>query len=334
MSGKIALRDALTKHGQRMVEKHKGSHWATVIDTSPLTLDVHDYDHNLYEGDDFSLSQTMISYRQSVGLAVDDLVQLEEVGDAWVVVEVVSDQAVPALGGGKPGPPGSPGPKGDLGSTGPAGAAGVPGPPGQIGVAGPQGPLGPIGPQGPQGAPSVVPGPVGPVGPQGPQGTPGTPGGPVGPTGPEGPAGPGGGVAYTATIGDGVSQAFTISHGIGVRGVQVTAYRTVAPYDEITVEVEHTDTNTTTVRTTTIPTTNQYTVIVSGPGAGGDDLHYVYTQASAAPSWDVVHNLGKYPTVAVVDSGNSVLLADIHYISANELTVAFGAATSGKAYLN
>jgi hypothetical protein len=293
MSGKLALRDALHRHGKRMVELHKGSHWATVVDTSPLTLDVHDYDHNLFEDDDFSLSQTLISYRQSVGLHVDDLVQLEEIGDAWVAVQVVSDQDVPALGGGKPGPPGPPG------------ASGVPG------SAGPPGPAGAAGTAGAAGSP-----------------------GPAGAPGAQGPAGPAGGKAYTQTIGDGSSQAFTVTHNLGVRGVQVTVFRSTAPYDEVEADVEHTDVNTVTVRTRTIPTSGAYTVIASGPGATGGDLSYVFTQATAATSWSVTHNLGKYPSVTVVDSGNSVLLADVHYVDTNSLTVNFGAATSGKAYMN
>jgi microcystin-dependent protein len=160
MTGKLALRDALNKHGQRMVEKHKGSHWASVIDTTPLTLDIHDYDHNVFEGDDFSLSQSLTSYRQSVGLHVDDLVLLQDVGDAWVAVDVVSDKPVPALGGGKVGPTGPIGPQGPIGNTGPIGAQGP------IGNTGAQGPIGNTGPQGAQGPQGVqgVQGAVGPAG--------------------------------------------------------------------------------------------------------------------------------------------------------------------------
>lgn len=105
MSGRLALRDALGNHAKRLVDRHRGSHWATVSDTSPLTLDMHDYDHPLFYGDDFELSQSVTSYRQAVSLFVGDLVLLQEIGDAWVAVDVVSERAVPALGSVPPAAP-------------------------------------------------------------------------------------------------------------------------------------------------------------------------------------------------------------------------------------
>jgi len=67
---------------------------------------------------------------------------------------------------------------------------------------------------------------------------------------------------------------------------------------------------------------------------GGGDLTYVYTQVSANTMWNVAHNLGKFPSVSVVDSGGTELLADVHYIDINSVQLLFGAATSGKAYMN
>ena len=85
----------------------------------------------------------------------------------------------------------------------------------------------------------------------------------------------------------------------------------------------------------TIPTANQYVVVCSGPGsAGPGDLHYTFTQLTAAATWTVAHNLGKYPSVSIVDTGNTQLMADVHYVDANNLTISFGAATSGSAYIN
>jgi hypothetical protein len=69
------------------------------------------------------------------------------------------------------------------------------------------------------------------------------------------------------------------------------------------------------------------------PGAGGD-LAYVHTQGAASASWVVPHNLNKFPSVSVVDSGGSVVLPDVLYTDANHVTVQFGSATSGKAYCN
>jgi hypothetical protein len=171
-------------------------------------------------------------------------------------------------------------------------------------------------------------------------GGPGPPGpaGPAGPAGSPGPPGSSGGVSYSQAIGDGSSQAFTVTHNLGVQGVQVAVFRSIAPFDEVEADIEHTDANTTTVRTTSVPAAGAYTVVVSGPGSsgsgGGGDLSYVHTQTSAAAAWNVTHNLGKWPSVSVVDSGNSMLEVDVHYVDANSLTVNLAAATSGKAYMN
>ena len=74
--------------------------------------------------------------------------------------------------------------------------------------------------------------------------------------------------------------------------------------------------------------------LVSGGAGGGSDANYVFTQVSAASSWNVNHGLGKFPAVSVVDSGGSELIPDISYIDSNHVTLGFGAPTSGRAYFN
>jgi hypothetical protein len=66
----------------------------------------------------------------------------------------------------------------------------------------------------------------------------------------------------------------------------------------------------------------------------GSDAKYTHSQDAASDTWTVNHNLGKYPSVTVVDSANSVVIGDIDYTSLNSLTVAFSAAFSGKVYCN
>ena len=73
--------------------------------------------------------------------------------------------------------------------------------------------------------------------------------------------------------------------------------------------------------------------IVPGAGGGGDK-NYVHNQGTPAPNWTVTHSLGKFPSVEVVDSGNNVLIPDVHYVDLNTVALAFGSATSGKAYVN
>lgn len=72
----------------------------------------------------------------------------------------------------------------------------------------------------------------------------------------------------------------------------------------------------------------------AGGGGGGSDKNFVFNQASAANPWSVPHNLGKFPAVSVVDSGGNEIVPDVHYVDANNVTLTFAAATSGKAYLN
>jgi hypothetical protein len=68
-------------------------------------------------------------------------------------------------------------------------------------------------------------------------------------------------------------------------------------------------------------------------GAAGDK-NYVHTQSALSAAWVVLHNLGKYPAVEIVDTGGSVILPDVRYDSVNQVSLFFSAATSGKAYFN
>ena len=69
------------------------------------------------------------------------------------------------------------------------------------------------------------------------------------------------------------------------------------------------------------------------------NITYTHSQTSSSDTWTITHNLGRYPSVTVVDTGGTVLTAAITYNSANQLTVTFfsggsALATTGKAYLN
>jgi hypothetical protein len=61
---------------------------------------------------------------------------------------------------------------------------------------------------------------------------------------------------------------------------------------------------------------------------------YIHRQNSPSDVWFISHNLGKLPSVSVVDSAESIVYGDIEYINENSLTVSFIGAFSGKAYLN
>lgn len=70
-----------------------------------------------------------------------------------------------------------------------------------------------------------------------------------------------------------------------------------------------------------------------GQGGGGGVGPYVHTQSSAAATWTITHNLGRYPQVTVVDDARTRFIADIAYPSLNAVTVVHAAPVTGSAYL-
>ncbi len=64
------------------------------------------------------------------------------------------------------------------------------------------------------------------------------------------------------------------------------------------------------------------------------DKTFVYNQVTSSDVWEIEHNLDKYPSVTVVDSGGSVVVGEIVYIDKNNVRITFTSAFSGKAYLN
>lgn len=64
------------------------------------------------------------------------------------------------------------------------------------------------------------------------------------------------------------------------------------------------------------------------------DKTFVYNQATSSDVWEIEHNLDKYPSVTVVDSGGSVVVGEIVYIDKNNIRITFTSAFSGKAYFN
>lgn len=71
-----------------------------------------------------------------------------------------------------------------------------------------------------------------------------------------------------------------------------------------------------------------------GPAGSGGDLHYTYVQAVASALWTIAHNLGKFPSITVVDTSGNVVEGAPVEIDANNCSIAFNSAFSGTAYLN
>ena len=60
--------------------------------------------------------------------------------------------------------------------------------------------------------------------------------------------------------------------------------------------------------------------------------HHKQTQPSA--EWNIKHDLGKFPNVKIVDTLKQLCLGDVYYIDENNVTIKFGGAESGDAYLD
>lgn len=61
---------------------------------------------------------------------------------------------------------------------------------------------------------------------------------------------------------------------------------------------------------------------------------HIHTQTVSAATWNVTHNLGKYPSVSVVDSANEEVIGEVEHLTNNSLNIKFTAAFSGKAFIN
>lgn len=71
------------------------------------------------------------------------------------------------------------------------------------------------------------------------------------------------------------------------------------------------------------------------PGAPGlSGASYVHTQSMPDADWSIAHNLGRYPSVTVVDSAGTVVFGNVEYISVNLVIVHFNGAFGGAAFLN
>ena len=61
---------------------------------------------------------------------------------------------------------------------------------------------------------------------------------------------------------------------------------------------------------------------------------YVFSQNTPSTTWEITHNLGKFPSITVIDTGNTVVTGEYNYTSNTNVILTFSAAFAGKAYLN
>tara|TARA_R100000329_G_C7610961_1_gene216798 strand:+ start:872 stop:1126 length:255 start_codon:yes stop_codon:yes gene_type:complete len=77
--------------------------------------------------------------------------------------------------------------------------------------------------------------------------------------------------------------------------------------------------------------------VMSSPIIG--DITYTHNQSTTSDTWTITHNLHRFPSVTVVDSGGTIVLGNVVYNSNKQLTITFfqggsALAFQGKAYLN
>lgn len=65
-----------------------------------------------------------------------------------------------------------------------------------------------------------------------------------------------------------------------------------------------------------------------------EHLNYTHIQITPSSEWVIKHNLNKYPSISIVDSGGNIVIGDISYMDMNEARITFTTEFSGKAYLN
>tara|TARA_R110002072_G_scaffold231153_1_gene388495 strand:+ start:514 stop:1089 length:576 start_codon:yes stop_codon:yes gene_type:complete len=61
---------------------------------------------------------------------------------------------------------------------------------------------------------------------------------------------------------------------------------------------------------------------------------FEFTQGVPATTWNITHDLNKFPSITVIDTGNTVVTGEYNYTSNKTVTLTFSAAFAGKAYLN
>ena len=69
-----------------------------------------------------------------------------------------------------------------------------------------------------------------------------------------------------------------------------------------------------------------------------DNVHsknsFIFEQNVASDTWEIQHNLGRFPSITIVDSSGSVIIPERKYINENKCIAKMLAATTGTAYLN
>jgi hypothetical protein len=75
-------------------------------------------------------------------------------------------------------------------------------------------------------------------------------------------------------------------------------------------------------------------VDASAIASGAGDQHYTHSQNVPSDTWVINHNLGKYPSVTILDSANTEWRAEVRHNSVNQAVVYLAFEFSGTAHCN
>ena len=65
-----------------------------------------------------------------------------------------------------------------------------------------------------------------------------------------------------------------------------------------------------------------------------DNNTYTQCFGTASAVWTITHNLGKFPSVTIVDTSNIVVVGQVDYLSSNIVQITFSQPLDGCAFLN
>lgn len=104
------------------------------------------------------------------------------------------------------------------------------------------------------------------------------------------------------------------------------------------------DTNLTPLFVDVLPLASTVVSTVAGAAAAGGTANpqtpaagastNVYVKSAAEAVWDITHNLGKFPSIVILDSADDEVEGDIQYVNPNRVVITFSAALAGRAFLN
>lgn len=86
-----------------------------------------------------------------------------------------------------------------------------------------------------------------------------------------------------------------------------------------------------------LPSENNGNLVVNGTEIKVYDHNletYTHTQRVPSEVWIVKHNLHRFPSVSIVDSGGNVVIGEINYEDADTVILEFSASFTGTAYFN